>query len=298
MGDIQQNDQIHRFLLERAGVRGAIVRLGGAWSAVCRQADYPPPLARFLGETMAASALFTGHIKSGTSLSIQLRAEGPLTSLYAECSAEGEVRGLAHWREPLPDALRLDQLEAPAHLAITLEQRNGQRYQGLVPLEAATLEQAFEGYFQQSEQLPTRVRLAADRGHSAGIMLQLLPDPSGSGGDRDDDGWPRANALLDTLREDELLQLDPETVLRRLFHEERVRLFQARPLRFGCRCSQDKVEQMLHHLGREEASAAVHEHGQLEVTCEFCNRRYGFDAVDLERIYSGAVSIPGSERRQ
>ncbi len=298
MAEARHNDLIHRFMLERAGVRGAIVRLGGVWNAVCRQASYPAALERFLGENLAASALFTGHIKSGTSLSIQLRAGGPLTSLYAECSASGELRGLAHWQEPLPDPLRLHDLQSPAHLAITLEQSSGQRYQGMVPLESTSLDLAFESYFQRSEQLPTRVRLAADHVHCSGIMIQQLPGEGGDNPTDDPDGWPRAGVLLDTLTRQELLELDPETLLRRLFHEDGVRLFKARPLRFGCRCSQDKVEQMLRHLGRDEAAAAVHEQGQLEVTCEFCNRNYRFDLVDLERIYAASAVVPGSETRQ
>lgn len=298
MSEARQNDLIHRFMLERAGVRGAIVRLAGTWHAVCRQSEYPPVLERFLGETLAASALFTGHIKSDTSLSIHLRSEGPLTSMFAECTAEGELRGLAHWRDPLPEMLQLRDLAAPAHLAITLERRNGQRYQGMVPLESTSLDHAFESYFARSEQLPTRVRLAADGDHSTGIMIQHLPGEGGEAADIDPDGWPRASLLLDTLTRDELLGLDPETVLHRLFHEEQVRMFQARPLRFGCRCSEGKVEQMLRHLGRDEAAAAVQEQGRLEVTCEFCGRQYAFDRVDLERIYADAPVVPGSETRQ
>lgn len=297
MGLFQHDDQLYRFMLERAGVRGAIVRLSGTWGAVSRQASYPPALSRILGETLAASALFTSHIKAGTSLSIQLRAGGPLTSLFTECSGEGELRGLAHWREPLPEALALPDLQSPAHLAITLEQRNGQRYQGMVPLESATLDQAFEAYFARSEQLPTRVRLAADGAHSVGIMIQLLPAEGGAQAEQDPDGWQRSNLLLDTLGRDELLELDPETVLRRLFHEENVRLFEGRPLRFGCRCSRDKVEQMLRHLGPAETLPALDEHGHLEVTCEFCNRQYRFDRVDLDRIHSQSAA-PGTETRQ
>jgi molecular chaperone Hsp33 len=290
-------DLMHRFLLERAGVRGAIVRLDQAWETVTRQADYPGGLAGFLGEALAASALFTSHIKSGTGLAIQLRAGGPLTSLYAECSSEGEVRGLAHWRGEVPDPLTLGHLRAPAHLAITLEQRNGQRYQGMVPLESGTLDGAFEAYFARSEQLPTRVRLAADRRHSAGIMLQHLPDEGGQASAADPDGWNRACVLLDTLAREELLTVDAAMLLRRLFHEEDVRLFPPRGLGFGCRCSSARVEQMLRHLGREETQAVIAEQGQIEVTCEFCNRRYRFDRVDLERIHSDS-SVPGTQTRQ
>jgi molecular chaperone Hsp33 len=290
-------DLMHRFLLARAGVRGAIVRLDGAWETITRQADYPDGLAGFLGEALAASALFTSHIKSGTGLAIQLRAAGPLTSLYAECSSEGEVRGLAHWNDDVPDPLTLDHLRAPAHLAITLDQRNGQRYQGMVPLEAGTLDGAFEAYFARSEQLPTRVRLAADRGHSAGIMLQQLPGEGGQTTAIDPDGWNRACVLLDTLSREELLTVDARTVLRRLFHEEDIRLFAPRGLGFGCRCSITRVEQMLRHLGRDETQAVIAEQGQIEVTCEFCNRRYRFDRVDLDRIHSES-SVPGTETRQ
>lgn len=281
------SDLLTRFLLDRAGVRGVRVHLGDSWTQIREHGDYPLAVTELLGEAAAAAALFTGHAKIDGRLSVQLRSEGRLRTLFAECTAAGTLRGIARLAEDdaSPVSRDLRDLGPGAILAITIENRGAAgrepvRYQGVVALEADSLAGAFEQYFRQSEQLPTRLLLAADEHHAAGLMLQKLPGDEG-----DEDGWNRASALFDTLRPDELLQWPAETLLTRLFHEEDVRLLGDKPLRFACSCSPERVGAMLQSLGREEALAAVIG-GSAQIRCEFCGQAYRFTADEVEALFS------------
>jgi molecular chaperone Hsp33 len=291
-----QEDFLRRFELERADVRGVLVRLDESWKQVRARADYPPPLAELLAQSLAASALFTGNIKFEGSLSIQLKGAGPLTLLFAECGHDGRLRGLARWQGDVPEDFRLLGEDRSPLLAITIDnQRSGQRYQGLVPVEDAQLATLFERYFERSEQLPTRVVLAHDGERCAGLMLQQLPQSAHSS--HDPDAWNRVGHLLASATAAELLRLPAEDLLFRLFHEEQVRLHGPHELAFGCRCSRERVSGMLRSIGRGEAEAAVREDGKAEVTCEFCNTRYQFDRVDLEQIFRTTENAPAAPTR-
>jgi len=295
------SDRLTRFLLPHAGVRGVRVHLHEAWRQIRARQDYPAAVSELLGEAVAASALFTGHAKVDGRLSVQLRGEGRLRTLFAECTAAGTLRAIAQLSggdDAPPPSRDLRALGAGAILAITIENpgARGQdptRYQGLVPLEADSLSGAFEDYFRQSEQLPTRLLLAADDRRAAGLMLQKLPGDTG-----DDDGWRRANALFDTLAAAEVLDLAADTLLTRLFHEDQPERLGDKPLRFGCSCSRERVAAMLHSLGREEARAAVID-GAARIRCEFCGQRYEFDPAAVDGLFEGpAADLPAPERMQ
>ncbi|MCW0203294.1 MAG: Hsp33 family molecular chaperone HslO [Rhodanobacter thiooxydans] len=294
MDELPVDDVLHRFLLERAGVRGTLVRLGPAWREVAGRADYPPALHALLGEALAASALLTGGIKLDGALSIELKSAGALRLLFAECSDQGRLRGLARWNEPLPAPLALDAL-ADAIMAITIGNVDrGQRYQGLVDLRHAGLAASLEDYFTKSEQLPARILLVADGEHAIGLMLQKMPGEGGLAGVQDDDAWNRVMHLTATLGAAELLASAPEQVLYRLYHEESVRLFEPRPLAFGCSCSRARVTAMLRSLGRDEVEAALAARdGEIEVICEFCAQHYHFDRIDAEHLLSEGAA-PGA----
>jgi len=288
-------DFLHRFQLENAGVRGALVRLDRSWQRVRANADYSAALAQLLGQTLAASALFTSTIKFQGRLSIHLRESGALRLLFAECTHEGELRGVARWDGAQPQSPI--ELEPSARLAITIENAITQtRYQGLVPVEGAHLAQAFESYFERSEQLPTRIMLATSAERCGGILLQQVATAGGATAG-DADGWSRVGHLLATLSESELLELAPEQILLRLFHEEGVRLQPAQSLAFGCTCSRERVEEMLRSLGRAENESVLAEQGSVDVTCEFCNRRYVFDAADIEAVFTSAPPIDPAPTR-
>jgi molecular chaperone Hsp33 len=292
------HDNLSLFLLENSGVRGVLVHLDESWQAIQARAPYPASVAERLGETCAAAALFTGHAKLDGRLSVQLRGTGALRTLFAECTAAGTLRGIAHFSEPLPTPLTPRAFGEGSVMAITIENLppGGQemmRYQGLVGLDADHLAEAFEGYFAQSEQLPTRVLLAADGQRAAALMLQLLPQGHG-----DADGWTRCSALFETLSAAELLGLSSQTLLFRLFHEENVRLVGERRLRFACSCSQARVEDTLRGLGREETLAAARD-GLTEVHCDFCGQGYQFTDAQIESLFQApGANAPGSELLQ
>lgn len=289
----QTHDTLLRFLLPTAGVRGVAVRLEATWQAIAGRSPYPPAAAELLGEAAAAAALFTGHTKVEGRLSVQLRSSGAIGTLFAECTAAGTLRGIVRLGEGQPAPSRdLQALGADAVLAITIENPalgggDPMRYQGLVALEADRLDAAFEDYFRQSEQLPTRLLLACDGQHAAGLLLQKLPGEEG-----DEDGFRRAGALFDTLGPEELLALPPAEVIHRLFHEEGPQLVGEKPLRFACSCSRERVEAMLVSLGRSEADAAVAagQHGHAEILCEFCGQQYAFDAGQVATLFAQAGS--------
>ncbi|WP_147208820.1 Hsp33 family molecular chaperone HslO, partial [Pseudoxanthomonas taiwanensis] len=230
-----------RFLLPAAGVRGVYVRLAGSWRELLSHAAYPSGATALLGEAVAAAALFTSHVKVDGRLSVQLRASGPLRSLFAECTAAGTVRGIARLEDGADAPRAPSQLGEDALLAVTVENpgldpREPLRYQSLVALGGAeSLAEAFEDYFRQSEQLPTRLLLAADGEHAAGLMLQKLPGEEG-----DADAWNRVGALFETLGEAELLATPPRLLVHRLFHEEDPQLLEEHAVAFGCSCSVER----------------------------------------------------------
>jgi len=292
------DDTLTRFLLQEAGVRGVRVHLDATWQQIRGRAEYPLAISELLGEAAAASALFTAHAKIEGRLSVQLRGEGPLRTLFAECTAAGTLRGIAQVDEGavLPRDLRL--LGGNAVLAITIENpgaegREPTRYQGMVALESDSLAEALEGYFRQSEQLPTRLLLAVDDNRAAGLMLQKLP---GDGGD--EDGWARALALVETLSQQELLEWPTDLLLGRLFHQDDPRVLDVRPLRFACSCSRERVVSMLHAIGQDEAEAAAAD-GVAQIRCEFCGQQYLFDADEIAGIFQQfAGAQPTPERLQ
>ena len=283
---MNNDDLLTRFLLPAAGVRGVHVRLRESWQTLLSHADYPAAARELLGEACVAAALFTGHTKIDGRLSIQLRSSSALRTLFAECTASGQIRGIAQLAEDSGDAPRdLRQLGEDALLAITIENpgldpREPQRYQSLVGLDAGRLDEAFEDYFRQSEQLPTRLLLASDGTRAAGLLLQKLPGDAG-----DEDGWNRIGALFDTLATTELLDTDGETLVHRLFHEEAPQSLGGKPLHFGCSCSRERVEGMLQVLGEDEARAAAEATGAVEVRCEFCGQEYRFPEAELKTLF-------------
>ena len=280
---VSANDQLQRFVFEGAGVRGAVVHLDASWQAVLERHPYPGAVQRPLGQVLAAAVLLSSTIKFEGALILQVQAEGPLRTLVAQATDQRTLRGLAHWDGDVPAAAGLAETFGAGRLVLTASAPGGERYQGVVALEGASLAAALEAYFAQSEQLPTRLWLAADDRRATGLLLQRLP-----GAHDDDDTWPRVAMLADTLHDAELLRLDTEPLLYRLFHEERVRLFEAEPVAFRCGCSRRRIDDLLRSLGRDEVESMLAEQGAIEVTCEFCNRVYRVDPVDGAALFHDA----------
>lgn len=280
-------DLLHAFVLPELGVRGAAVRLGAGYREVLSHQPYPPAVGRWLGEALSAAALLQTGIKFTGRLSLQLQGGSALELLYVESTSEGDLRGIARVAERAIDwdmgfAAAVD----GAVLAITLEPyQRGDRYQGIVPLAGESLSDALEGYFAQSEQLPTRLLLAGDGQHAAGLLLQRLPFEGGSSQPVDPDGWNRIQHLIGTIQPAELLDTESEVLLHRVFHEfDRINR-DPLPLHVRCRCSRDKVADVLRRIGREEAIAASAEIGHAEVICEFCGKVYRFDPIEIQQLF-------------
>ena len=286
-------DKIHRFLIDESNVRGELVQLETSWQALIATTDYPEPVRQMLGEAYAAVALLSATIKYKGTLVVQVNGGNPLNLLVVQATSEGYLRGMARWTGDVDAASAnvKDMFGSEATLIITVqpEEGQGERYQSIVNLEGETLSDCLTAYFEQSEQLKTRIELAVGEKSVAGLLVQRLP------GDADDaDGWNRASMLAETIQHHELLDLSAEVILNRLFNQEVVRLFEGDDLCFKCSCSQQKVEDMLIGLGKKEAAATLKEQGSIDIDCDFCNTHYTIDEVDLARIFSESV-VQGSD---
>jgi len=285
------SDQLQRFLFDHTQVRGEIAQLEQTYKDVLDNHGYPPVIERLLGELLAACALLTATIKLDGTLSVEIRGQGAVTLLMAESNPgmgdkAQRLRGIARYDDSALDELddtALASLIGDGRLIITLDPREGQRYQGIVAMDRPDIAGCLEGYFAQSEQLPTRLWLAADSQYAAGLLIQKLPQDSHSG-DIDDDAWDRINHLADTITADELTGLDAEAVLFRLFNEEDARLFDPSPVVFECTCSRARFGSALHQLGADELRSVIEEQGQIETQCHFCNTYYVFTAADTEAL--------------
>ncbi len=280
-------DWLRHFHIEHTRVRGVIVRLGPAWRTIAAQNGHAVGVRDWLGQCQTAAALFAGDIKLRGTVSVQLRAPASIGTLFAECTDTGTLRAIARCEADACAPATLAALGPAALLAITIERDEGLRYQGLVPLEGAKLEHAFEGYFERSEQLPTAIRIASSEGVCAGMLLQQIPAEGGHALRDTTPDFERLGMLFRTLSDDELLTLPPETILRRLFAEDDVRVQPSRPLAFGCSCSRERVTAVLTALGEAEVRAALAETPVMTVRCEFCSQQYLFDDADVGTIFAG-----------
>ncbi len=287
------SDTLQRFIFEHAPIRGELVQLAATWQAVTERHTYPPPLRRVLGELMAAGALLAATLKFEGALILQLHGTGPVKLIVVECAADHAMRATAKWDGDIPDG-DLRALLGSGRFVISLVADSGkQNYQGVVDLDADSIASALEHYMAASEQIDTRLWLACDDSRAAGLLIQKLPENVSA----DTDAWPRAEHLASTVKSQELLELAPRELLHRLFHEEDLRVFEPRPVFFRCSCSRERVTGMLRMLGLDEARDIIAERGEVEVHCEFCNRRYAFDAVDTEEIFAAAVAVPPDKTR-
>ena len=302
---MHDRDCLHRFLFEQFPIRGHLVHLDAAWAALTLHHEYPEAVRNLLGEAVAASLLLAATVKFEGVLSLQLAGDGPVRLMLAQCTSGLGVRGLARCREaPQPDAGlgaggRPADLIGTGNLTVTLETDDGaQRYQGIVPIVGERLGESLQTYFENSEQLPTRLWLHADASGASGMLLQKLPVPHASTqvaatADEVEDAWRRVQLIGATLTAEELRTLADVEILRRLFNEDDVRVFEPAPVYFRCRCSRERVAGMLQGLGEAETRSVLAERGEVEVRCDFCNRAYVFDAVDVAQLFNSGVPAGG-----
>ncbi len=287
-------DFLSRFLFEHAPVRGEIVRLDAVWQSVLERHDYPPVLRDLMGELCAAAVLLAATLKLKGSMVLQIHGSGAVKLLVVECSGDLELRATAKWQGELTHGT-LQDLVGEGRFVITLDPKDGnQAYQGIVALEGDSIAEILQNYMMRSEQLETRLWLAAGDARAAGMLLQKLPAQAGM---QDEDAWGRAVHLADTLKPEELLSLPAGEIIHRLYHEEDIRLFDEQDVVFRCTCSRENVARMLRMLGRAEVDGIIAERGEIEVHCEFCNQSYVFDRVDADAVFSDIMAMAANETR-
>jgi molecular chaperone Hsp33 len=294
------SDRLLKFLFKAGPVRGGLVRIEDAWRQMVALHDFPPAVTQLLGEMVAAGTLLATSIKFNGALVMQVHGDGPVKLLVVECLPDLAIRATAKIAgDPIADGTPLRDLvnrNGRGRFAITLDPRDpvpGQQpYQGIVPLDGESMADVLQTYMRQSEQLDTRLWLAADDRACAGLLLQALPGEGGTAAVRDDDMWSRAVTLAQTITGEELLRLAPDAVLHRLFWQESLEHYPALTPHFACTCSRERIGRMLVSLGRDEVDSILDEQGSVTVTCDFCNRQYTFDAVDAAQLFTRGDTTP------
>lgn len=298
-------------MFENSLVRGELIEISDAWQQVQSRRTYPAVVSAILGEMMAAASLLSANLKFDGTIIMQIHGDGPVQLLVAECDAALRLRATAKLREDaeISEQAGLQELvnaNGEGRFAITLDptdkQPGQQAYQGIVALEGESVATVIENYMMRSEQLDTRLWLAADDKVARGLLLQKLPDDGGKITPlADADVWNRTVTLASTLNQQELLGTDIMTLLQRLYWEETVRVFDPRHPTFHCGCSREKVGNMLKMLGREEIDSALADLGKLDINCDFCGQDYLFDPVDCMQLFSlesiaDAVQLPTGQQ--
>ncbi len=313
------DDQALPFQLDALGVRGRLVRLGPTLDEIIERHGYPLAVARPLAEAMVLCATLATSLKYDGIFTLQISGDGPIRLLVTDLTTDGALRGYAQfdsWKlavalGPSGGASNHDapegyvpKLFGHGRLAFTVDQgQHTERYQGVVPLEGATLADCAHTYFRQSEQLPTGIKIAAQRtvnggtGHwrAAALMVQQMPEFDAGRIDVDreqrEDDWRRAVILMASATEGEMLdaKLPGTRLLYRLFHQERPRQFERRPFVARCRCSRTRIDRVLRSIKREELGDLRDPSGRVVVKCEFCSSEYAYDDRDLDRIYASAA---------
>jgi molecular chaperone Hsp33 len=300
----QPGDEVRRFIVENQPVRGHWVRLEGAWRELRAHREYPEAVRELLGQAVAASVLLAATLKFNGTLSLQLQGNGAVRLLIAQCTHDFRLRAVANFDEAAV-SLAAEESDAGAafrrlvgtegRVIVTVESdEKSSRYQGIVPLSGDSLADSLEHYFASSEQLPTRVLLAADSERGVGVLVQKLPDPANANESDMKEIWEDAQRGIEQLSTTDLLLRPVEELLERGFAAHDMRLFKGSPVHFECRCSEGRVSGLLRALGEEEVRDVLSEQGAVTVTCEFCHRPYRFDAVDVEALFSDVGDRPHS----
>ncbi|MFZ6691420.1 Hsp33 family molecular chaperone HslO [Undibacterium sp. SXout20W] len=304
-------DTLQKFMFENAGVRGELVELESSWQQMLSHKVYPKAVQTILGELMAASALLSANLKFNGTMIMQIHGDGPVKLMVVECDADLRIRATAKLADDavIEDHETLKELvhaHGQGRFVITLDPNDKmpgqQAYQGIVPLDGDNVATVIENYMLRSEQLDTKLWLAANEKVTRGMLLQKLPDIGGSGthtkvgedGEDGEDMWSHAVMLGDTLKHEELLNTDIATLMHRLFWEQTLRVFDPLHPVFHCSCTREKVGDMLKMLGQAEVESAIAEIGRLDINCDFCGKHYGFDQVDCTQLFVAKTLAEGT----
>jgi len=308
-------DTLQKFIFDNAAVKGEFVEISDTWREIQARHNYPPAVKTVLGEMVAAAALLSANLKFNGAIIMQIHGDGPVRLLVVECDSDLRLRATAKLSENAvvaddADLTTLLNQHGKGRFVITLDpidKMPGQQpYQGIVPLDGDDMATVIENYMLRSEQLDTRLWLGANDSVSRGLLLQKLPRHSGKddqvkqASEADDlETWNRAVMLASTLKQEELLSTDIQTLMNRLFWEETVRVFEPAHPQFHCSCTREKVGNMLKMLGQAEVDDALSDLGKLGINCDFCGKHYEFDKVDCAQLFATDTPvetlIPASE---
>ncbi|PNH78768.1 Hsp33 family molecular chaperone HslO [Vibrio diazotrophicus] len=280
---------LNRYLFEDLSVRGELVQLDKAYQQIITSKEYPAPIQTLLGELLVATTLLTATLKFEGSITMQLQGNGPVSLAVINGDNNQRIRGVARWEGDIADDTGLHDLMGKGHLVITIEPKKGERYQGVVGLEGDNIAQVIENYFLRSEQLKTRlwIRTGEHEGkrHAAGMLLQVVPDGTGSPED-----FEHLEQLTNTVKNEELFTLEANELLYRLYNQEQVKLFEPQEVEFLCGCSRDRSGAAIVTISRDEINDILAEEGSVSLHCDYCGTTYSFDSAQVAELYSQAQS--------
>lgn len=278
-----KHDKLSRFIFDNHAVRGELVNLNDTYQRILNNQNYPLAVQKLLGELLVATCLLTATLKFEGDITVQLQGDGPLNLLVINGDNQQQMRGIARVNEMIKDDATLKEMIGNGYILITITPKHGERYQGIVALEADTLSGCIENYFKQSEQLLTRLfietNVSQNQTIAAGLLLQVLPSS-----EETDESFEHLATLAETLKAEELFNLPAEEILYRLYHQEDVRLFTDQDVIFKCRCSRTRCEDTLITLPTAEIDTILQEDGNIDMHCDYCGTHYIFDKVDIENL--------------
>ncbi|EJL6705202.1 Hsp33 family molecular chaperone HslO [Vibrio cholerae] len=279
------NNMLHRYLFKDLSVRGELVQLDDTYQQMISSQEYPAAVQHLIGELLVATSLLTATLKFEGSITLQLQGNGPVSLVVINGDNNQQVRGVARWKGDIADDASLHDMLGKGHLVITIEPKQGERYQGVVGLEGDTLAQVLEGYFERSEQLKTRlwIRVGKHDGQAcaAGMLLQIVPDGKGSAED-----FEHLEQLTNTIKDEELFALPAEELLYRLYNQETVQLFTPQQISFRCGCSRERSAAAIVTVAREEINDILAQDGAVALHCDYCGTTYSFDSAQVAELYA------------
>ncbi|WP_394228366.1 Hsp33 family molecular chaperone HslO [Pseudoalteromonas spongiae] len=278
-----QQDFLHRYIFENHDVRGELVQLDQTFSEIIENHNYPTEVKQLIGELLVATCLLTATLKFEGEIAVQLQGDGPVKYAVINGNHQQTMRGIARIQGEITDTGVLN-LIGKGHMVITITPLKGERYQGIVPLVSDSLAECLEQYFQQSEQLRTRMWISTDAEQEkcSGMLLQVLPVNK----EKAEEDFTHLEALTNTIKDEELLNLDGHTVLTRLYHEDNPRLFDPQPVSFRCGCSRDKIADAIVNVGKDALLEDAKEQGAIKINCQYCLKEYQFNKRDIENIFN------------
>ncbi|MGO1295676.1 MAG: Hsp33 family molecular chaperone HslO [Vibrio sp.] len=278
------NNMLNRYLFENLSVRGELVQLDETYQKIITSKEYPTAVQRLLGELVVATSLLTATLKFEGSITVQLQGDGPLTLAVINGDNNHNVRGVARCSDDIAEDATIHDMLGKGHIVITIEPKDGERYQGVVGLEGDNLSEIIENYFERSEQLKTRMWLRVGeqdgQAHAAGMLIQVMPDGTGSAED-----FERLEQLTDTIKNEELFTLEANELLYRLYNQETVKLYEPKPITFFCSCSRERSAAAIITLNRQEVDTILAEEGHISLHCDYCGSNYTFDPMQVAELF-------------